>query len=67
MRAAEQDIRGWIDGIVVAEPAVQPKDDLRFEIRDGASPSNPAGNLAPLPSGPGAEISVEADVEAAPD
>ena len=26
-----------------------------------------AGNLAPLPSGPGAEISVEADVEAAPD
>jgi hydroxybutyrate-dimer hydrolase len=52
MRAAEQDIRGWIDGIVVAEPAVQPKEDLRFEIRDGASPSNPDGNLAPLHSRP---------------
>jgi hydroxybutyrate-dimer hydrolase len=52
MRAAEQDILGWIDGIVVAEPAVQPKDDLRFEIRDGASPSNPEGNLVPLHSRP---------------
>ena len=52
MRAAEQDIRGWIDGIVVAEPAVQPRDDLRFEIRDGASPTNPEGTPVPLHSRP---------------
>jgi hydroxybutyrate-dimer hydrolase len=52
MRAAEQDILGWIDGIVVAEPSVQPKDDLRFEIRDGVGPSNPEGNLVPLHSRP---------------
>ena len=31
---------------------MQPKDDLRFEIRDGASPSDPDGNLAPLHSRP---------------
>jgi hydroxybutyrate-dimer hydrolase len=43
---------GWIDGIVIAQPALQPKDDLRFDIRDGASPSNPDGNLAPLHSRP---------------
>ena len=52
MRAAEQDMRGWIDGIVVAEPAVQPRDDLRFEIRDGASPTNPEGTPVPLHSRP---------------
>lgn len=52
MRAAEHDIRGWIDGIVVAEPAVQPRDDLRFDIRDGASPTNPEGTPVPLHSRP---------------
>ena len=34
LRAVEQDAMGWIDGFVVGEPAIQPRDDPRIKIKD---------------------------------
>jgi len=35
LRAAEEDKRGWIDGIAVSEPNVNPRRDRSFKIRQG--------------------------------
>ena len=36
LRAAEEDRRGWIDGIAVSEPNVNPRRDRSFTIQQGS-------------------------------
>ncbi|UEM18651.1 D-(-)-3-hydroxybutyrate oligomer hydrolase [Skermanella mucosa] len=39
LRAAEEDRRGWIDGVAVSEPNVNPKRDRSFKIQQGDGPA----------------------------
>ena len=39
LRAAEEDRRGWIDGVAVSEPNVNPKRDRSFKIQQGNGPA----------------------------